>query len=59
VHEVPVYDQKVGVWYVVNGWRIIGPVFFIWHSELGALCEQYFATFLSKPHVKREATCSL
>jgi hypothetical protein len=50
VHEVPLHDEKVGVWCAVSGRRIIGPIFFLRHGQLGGLCEQYFGNFLSNPH---------
>jgi hypothetical protein len=57
VHKFHFVIKKVGVWCEGNGQRIIGTVFNLCHSELGALCEQNFETFLSNPHWKRKATC--
>jgi hypothetical protein len=36
VNEVPVHSLKVGVWYVINAQRIIGPIFF--YEALNAEC---------------------
>jgi hypothetical protein len=33
VHEVPLHDLKVGVWYAVSAWSIIGPMFFSRHHQ--------------------------
>jgi hypothetical protein len=48
IHEVQFHDEKLGVWRVVSGWRIIGPIFFLQHGKLAALCEQYFGTILKR-----------
>ena len=28
IHEIPLHDERIGVWCAVNGFRIIGPIFF-------------------------------
>ena len=28
VHETPLHYQKIGVWCAINGYRIIGPIFY-------------------------------
>jgi hypothetical protein len=34
------HDQNVGVWCAVSGWKIIKPVVFLRHCELGELSEK-------------------
>jgi hypothetical protein len=29
IYEVPLHDQNMGVWFAVNGWRIIELIFFL------------------------------
>jgi hypothetical protein len=45
IHEVPIHDQKVGVWCMVSGWRIIGPVFFYntvnWEHYVNSIFEPF------------------
>jgi hypothetical protein len=48
IHEVPHHDQNMGLWCTVSDWRVMGPIFFLWHGEFGALYEQYLDS-----HIRR------
>jgi hypothetical protein len=53
--KVPLHEQRVGVWCVVCGQIIIGPIL-CWDTvNSRVLCKQYFGTINSNAHGRREA----
>jgi hypothetical protein len=58
LHQVPLRDQKVGVWFAVSASRIIGPIFFDTTVNTDVYL-QIFKTFYSKLTKNKRQQCFL